>query len=116
AKIENGGRAVTRDNEGNLKEFIIGEIEDSDETGTYKRVFAEGGEYELNDEFLPSYIQSSVTLRQSMTAVLQGTRWQLGETDINHSRSIDLKNMSVKEAVVELVNQYGGEVNYRVET
>jgi len=59
ALIVNDGRAVTEDIDGNYMEFIIRVIDDDyGSGGTFKRVEAEGAEYELIDEFLPEYTQA----------------------------------------------------------
>lgn len=114
--IENEGRAVVRNIDGQYMEFIIRSIEDTDEDGTYKHVFAEGGEYELIDEFLPGYKNASVDLKTALTTVLQGTRWKVGMIDDPYfQKPVDLKNGTKKEAVVNLITQFGGEVRYRVE-
>lgn len=117
AKIENEGRAVTTDIDGNYMEFIIRNIEDIyGAEGLFKSVKGEGGEYELIDEWLPSYIQPRVSLKTALTAVLQSTRYELGEIDdFYHDQSVDLRHMTVRQAVNELINQWGGEVRYRVE-
>lgn len=116
ALIENDGRVVTRNVDGDYMEFIIRHIEDIDDNnGTIKSVKAEGGEYELIDEFLPEYVQASVDLETALTAVLQGTRWQVGECDNLLERPVDLRNVSVKNAVYQLLNIFGAEVKYRIE-
>lgn len=116
ALIENEGRAVVKDVDGEYAEFIIRVIEDIDDSaGTIKRVEAEGGEYELNDEFVPQYIQPNVDLRTALGAVLQGTRVEVGRVEGYESHSVDLRNVSVKNAVYELLNIFGGERKFRVE-
>ena len=110
------GRLVTRNNEGHYKEFIIREVEDDDSGGRYKRVFAEGSEFELIDAYLFSYVQSLTTLEKALSTILQGTRWKIGEIDnFYENNSVNLKHMSKRKAVNELINIWGGEVQYRVE-
>lgn len=118
SKIENEGRLVTRDSDGELKEFIIRNIEDSyDDNGARKIIEGEGGEYDLIDDFLPGYSEPSVFIQDALSAVLQGTRWSVGHVDaFKQQRSIDLKNVSVRKAVTEIINKFDGEVKYRIET
>lgn len=116
-RIENEGRAVTRDIDGNFMEFIIREVDDIYGDGSIKSVFAEGGEYELIDTFLPSYVQANVDFETALKAVISGTRFEIGDIDkFYETKSVDLKRMSVRRAVNELINMWGGEVRYRVET
>jgi|GEM_PF-6201374 len=116
AAIQNDGRAVVRDIDGDYREFIIRVIDDADSGSSFKTIQAEGAEYELIDEFLASYVQPNVDLEIALSAVLQGTRWQIGQIEnFWDLRSVDLRNMTVKEAVYQLVKQFGGEVAYRVE-
>lgn len=116
--IQNEGRAVTTDNEGNFREFIVRTVEDiHGDNGSVKEVFAEGSEYELIDEWLPSYVQTSVDLPTALGAILQGTRFEVGEIQDKYSvQPVELKFMSKRKAVNELIKQWKGEVRYRVET
>ncbi|MDV2683798.1 phage tail spike protein [Alkalihalophilus lindianensis] len=117
ALIEMDGRAVTRDPDGNLVEFIIRIPEDEDgPDGPMKHIFAEGGEYELIDEWITGYRVPSVDLKTALAAVLQGTRWSVGEVADLGKRSLDLVDMSVKEAISELLDAFNGEIGYRIET
>ncbi|SET84506.1 phage minor structural protein, N-terminal region, partial [Oceanobacillus limi] len=114
--IENDGRVITKDADGNFMEFIIRIIEDMDDiNGTFKFIEAEGGEYELIDEFLTEYVQASVDLATALSAVLQGTRIEIGEVEYMGEKPVSLKNMSVKQAVYELLNIFGAERRYRVD-
>lgn len=115
--IENEGRVVARDTQGNYREFIIRVIEDEyGSAGKFKRVEAEGSEYELIDEWLPSYRQSSVTLPTALSAILQGTRWEVGEIEDKYTpQPVDLRHMTKRRAVNELINLFDGIVSYRVE-
>jgi len=115
SKIENEGRVITRDIDGNFAEFIIREIEDIDDAGgTFKYVYAEGGEYELINEVLTGYTHSGVTIGTALNAILAGTRWEVGYVDDLGVKSVDLRYMTVKQAVYELLNAFKGEVRYRV--
>lgn len=115
--IENEGRIVARDTQGNYREFIIRVIEDEyGSAGKFKRVEGEGSEYELIDEWLPSYRQSSVTLPTALSAILQGTRWEVGEIEDKYTpQPVDLRHMTKRRAVNELINLFDGIVSYRVE-
>lgn len=115
ALIEPDGRAVIRDQDGELQEFIIRTPEDSYGNESMKIVSAEGAEYELIDEFLPGYKQANVELKTALTAVLQGTRWSVGEVDNYDSQPVNLKDVSVKKAVYQLTDIFGGERKYRIE-
>lgn len=116
ARIENEGRVVTRDMDGNFVEFIIREIEDDYSDDRFKSVTAEGGEFELIDEFLPGYTEANVDFETALEAILEGTRYKLGDVNIPHvEQSVDLKNMTVRKAVHDLIDQWHGEVRYRVE-
>lgn len=117
SRIVNDGRLVTRNENGDFMEFVIREIEDTFGDGRYKTIFAEGGEFELLDEFLPSYVQASVTLKEALDAILQGTRYEIGEIDTNFKRkSVELRHMSKRKAINEIINMWDGEIQYRVET
>lgn len=115
--IENDGRIVAPDIDGNFMEFIIRNIEDShDSSGLFKKIEGEGGEYELIDEWLTSYTQSSTTLSDALQAILEGTRWEIGEMDsFSKQESVSLKNVSVRRGITDLLNQWNAEVAYRVE-
>ncbi|PAM92438.1 hypothetical protein B4N84_23195, partial [Flavobacterium sp. IR1] len=77
--IENDGRAVIRDHDGNFVEFIIRTPTDiNDGNGPRKQVFAEGGDYELIDDFISGYQANEVTLSTALSTVLQATRWRVG--------------------------------------
>ena len=116
ALIENDGRAVIRDRDGNLVEFIIRLPEDSDgENGPEKHVFAEGGEYELIDEWLPGYTAANVTLKTALEAVLSNTRWSVGTVDDFGTQSVNIEPTTVKNAIIQLLEIFGGEIRYRVE-
>jgi phage minor structural protein len=116
AKIENDGRAVIRDRDGNLVEFIIRLPEDSDgENGPEKHVFAEGGAYELIDEWLPGYTAANVTLKTALEAVLSNTRWSVGTVDDFGTQSVNIEPTTVKNAIMQLLEIFGGEIRYRVE-
>jgi len=115
--IQNEARAVAQDNEGNWREFIIRKIEDVYDGPSAKEVYGEGGEYELSDEWLNSYVQPSVNLPNALGAILQGTRFEVGEVEDKYSvQSVELKRMSKRKAINELIEQWGGEVKYRIET
>lgn len=116
-KITNDGRVVTRDQDGNFMEFIIRNIEDVDGAeGPFKRVYAEGGEYELLDEFVHSYINVSTDIGTALRAILEGTRWEVGQiSDKEDYRSVEIKNKSTKYAVHYLLDLFKLEVRYRVE-
>ncbi|MGY0692995.1 phage tail spike protein [Virgibacillus sp. FSP13] len=115
ALIEPDGRAVIQDQDGNFVEFIIRQPEDSYGDMSTKIVFAEGADYELIDEWVPSYTQASVDLETALTAVLQGTRWSVGEIGYFGDKPVDLKRLSAKAAVHKLTEIFGGERRYRVE-
>lgn len=117
SRIENDGRLVTRNENGDFMEFIIREIEDDWGDGRYKKVMAEGGEFELIDEFIESYVQSNVSIDDALGTILQGTRYEKGEIDTFYEeKSVELKHMSKRKAINELINMWDGEVRYRVET
>ncbi|GAA0491388.1 hypothetical protein GCM10008986_16870 [Salinibacillus aidingensis] len=114
--IEPDGRAVIRDMDGNLVEFIIRSPEDVDDrNGTVKVVYAEGGMYELIDEWLSGYTAANVDPETALRAILQGTRWEVGHVDTFDNQSVDFEDITVKEAVHELANMFSGELRYRVE-
>src|SRR5699024_7545831 len=116
-RIENEGRAVTRDIDGNFMEFIIREVDDAYGDDSIKTVFAEGGEYELIETFLPSYVQANVDLETALKSVISSTRFEIGDIDTFYeTKSVDLKRVSVRKAVNDLIDMWGGEVRYRVET
>ncbi|GAB4073660.1 hypothetical protein GCM10028778_11630 [Barrientosiimonas marina] len=117
-KIENEGRLVTRDSDGDLKEYVIRKVKDKDKAGKSTKVIeGEGGEYDLIDDFLEAYTVSSAHLKDALETVLQGTRWNVGHVDVfKQQRSLDLKNMSVRKAVTQIVNKFDGEVKYRINT
>lgn len=116
AHIENKGRAVIQDKEGDYREFIIQEVEDDySSDGAFKNVYAEGSEYELIGRWLPSYVEDSVDIRTALESIVQGTRFEVGivEDQITH-KSVELKHMSKRKAVNELLNLFNCEVKYRV--
>lgn len=114
--IENDGRAVIRDQDGNLVEFIIREPDDTnDASGPIKRVFAEGGDYELIDEWMTGYKANNVTLKTALEAVLSRTRVSVGDVDDFGTQSVDIKPTTVKNSVYQLINLYGAERRYRVD-
>lgn len=115
--IENEGRLVTKDEEGNFREFIIRSVEDEfSDDGLTKVVEGEGSEYELIDEWLEGYTESNVSFETALEAVLQGTRFEIGEMDkFSRKQSVDLKHMAVREAVNKLIEQWDADVQYRVD-
>lgn len=115
--IENDGRIVTRNADGEFMEFIIREVKDVDgSSGTIKDIYAEGGEYELIDEFLTGYTASDVEIGEALETILEGARWDVGKVEsFIGSQSIDLENMSKKKAIYELLNQYDCDIKYRIE-
>lgn len=115
--IQNDGRVVVKNVDGEFAEFIIRIVEDLDGSdGPYKRVEAEGGEYELIDEWITGYKADNTTLRTSLTTIVSGTRWTMGQVDDFGYASVTLLHMTVKEAIYHLITIFGGEVRYRVET
>lgn len=114
--IENDGRAVVRDREGNLNEFIIREPNDfNSDSGPTKEVFAEGGDYELVDEWMSGYKATNVTLETALSAVMSGTRYTLGTVDDFGTESVDIDPTNVKDAIHQLLSIFGGERRFRVE-
>src|SRR5699024_423452 len=113
--ITNEGRAVAVDKKGFYREFIIRVVKDTSDEFLFKRVEAEGSEYELIDEWLPKYEQVSTNLKTALGAILAPTRFEVGQIDDPYSvKPVKLKHMSVRQAVNELIKQFGGEVRYRV--
>lgn len=114
--IENDGRAITRDRDGNLVEFIIRIPEDhNDSNGPRKYVTAEGGDYELIDEWMPGYKANNVTLFTALEGVLSNTRVAPGIVDDFGTQSVDLPPMTVRGAVQELIKLFGGQRRYRID-
>jgi phage minor structural protein len=114
--IENDGRAVIRDHDGNFVEFIIRTPTDiNGQGGERKQVFAEGGDYELIDDFISGYQANEVTLSTALSTVLQATRWSVGRVANLGRYNVNLKDITVKEAVMQLLDLFGGEVRYRIE-
>ncbi|SDO78808.1 phage tail spike protein [Halobacillus aidingensis] len=114
--IQNEGRAVIVDRDGHLVEFIIREPRDRNGTeGPEKEVFAEGGDYELIDEWIGGYKADNVTLETALKAVLSGTRVSVGEVDDFGTQSVNIGSTSVKNAVYELIKLFGGERRLRVD-
>ena len=116
ALIENDGRAVIRDQDGELVEFIIRQVHDINEgNGPEKRVMAEGGDYELIDEWMTGYVGDNVSLQTALQYVTQGTRLSVGSIDDFGTQSFTILPTTVKNAILQLLSIYsGGEVRYRV--
>src|SRR5699024_7839021 len=113
--ITNEGRAVAVDKKGFYRAFIIRVVKDTSDEFLFKRVEAEGSEYELIDEWLHKYEQVSTNLKTALGAILAPTRFEVGQIDDPYSvKPVKLKHMSVRQAVNELIKQFGGEVRYRV--
>ncbi|WP_079479728.1 phage tail spike protein [Halobacillus salinus] len=114
--IENEGRAVIRDRDGNLVEFIIREPYDRNgSSGPEKEVTAEGSDYELIDEWIGGYKADNVTLRTALTAILSSTRFEVGEVDDFGTQSVDIPPTTAKNAIHQLIELFGGERQMRVE-
>lgn len=90
--------------------------DDFSSDGAFKNVYAEGSEYELIGRWLPSYVEDSVSIRTALEAIVQGTRFEVGivEDQTTH-KSVELKHMSKRKAINELLNLFNCEVKYRVE-
>lgn len=117
ALIENDGRAVIKDQDGDLLEFIIRQVHDINEgNGPEKRILAEGGDYELIDEWMTGYVGNNVSLQTALQYATQGTRWTVGVIDDFGTQSFTIKPTTVKNAIIQLLNIYGGEVRYRVKS
>lgn len=116
--IEINGFTAIRDSNGNLLPFKIRNVEDERMNGTLvRRVFAENAGMELLDDIVRPTVMVGVNAIQALSSVLAGTRWEVGTVEWTGTKDIEVSGYeTVLKVVLDIVNRFGGEVLFRVET
>lgn len=116
--IEINGFTAIRDSNGNFLPFKIRNVEDERINGTLvRRVFAENAGMELLDDIVRPTVMVGVNATQALSSVLAGTRWEVGTVEWTGTKDIEVSGYeTVLKVVLDIVNRFGGEVLFRVET
>lgn len=115
--VQNGNLVGYKDQDGNFQLFEIRTAEEHHANTLYKVVTAfHAGPTMLADDWISNLTISSADASTALSQVLDGTLWQVGNVTVNTTESLGIKRSSVTGALSALVNQWGGEIRYRVTT
>lgn len=104
-----------QDLDGNWNEFVIRHIEDEHADGLFKRVTCESSSLELNDYVIRDIRPENRDAAYMLNQILQGTRWSVGNVTVAGINTHVFYNKSVLECIHEVVDLFGGELQFRTE-
>ena len=113
--IEKKDRIIFKDRQGNWKEFIVSEIiTEHTEEGLKTTLHCESSFYELFGDFVEDKKPRDATAQQALLSILENSRWQVGIVDDLGTNSTNFYRQSVKEAVHQIAEIWGGEIRTRI--
>ncbi|MEW9503234.1 phage tail spike protein, partial [Jeotgalibacillus marinus] len=104
-----------KDEDGELRLFVIKELEEVHDDVLYKEVFCKAAWMdELEDEVLEESNAQDQTMEDALSEALQSTRWQVGEVAELGLNDADFYFESVLSAINKILSTWGGEVKDRI--
>jgi phage minor structural protein len=106
---------LIQDPDGNWQEFVIREIEDKHTDRLERRAICEHAYTELLDTIIRDKRPTSDATGM-LTQILQDTRWSVGDVTVPASTTTHIfYNKSALECIHEIVDLFGGELQFRTE-
>ncbi|WP_058989989.1 phage tail spike protein [Anaerococcus rubeinfantis] len=115
-EVEYGQRIVFKDKNGLWNEYIIIDYFKNHENAdvTYS-VYCEDSTSELYWYFIDDLKPRNATCSSVLRRILEGTRFEVGYVDDFPKKSFNLYRESVKSCLWKILDQYGAEINVRIE-
>lgn len=114
--VKEENQVAFKDKDGFFRLFIIRETDSSDgENGPEIVAFCEPSFMELDDEPLEDIRPYNTTAAEALTRALAKTRWKTGTVAQLGTNSTNFYYISVKSAIEEIINTWGGELRDRIE-
>lgn len=113
-QIEKEYKLLYQDNSGTWFEYDIKEIEEEKVDGIVKKhLFCEHSFYETLGDYIADK-RPSGSAKFALGVALNPTRWEVGIVDDLGESSTNFYRISAKEAVAKVVENWGGELRYRI--
>lgn len=114
--VKEENQVAFKDKDGFFRLFIIRETDSSDgENGPEIVAICEPSFMELDDEPLEDIRPYNTTAAEALTRALAKTRWKTGTVAQLGTNSTNFYYISVKSAIEEIINTWGGELRDRIE-
>ena len=112
-----GDRIVWADAQGAVHEHIVDEMErvHDDEGRPYTSLTCINSVAELWDDYIEDK-RPSGSAAVALASILAATRWEVGTCDLEASASHTFYHLSAREALGELLDAWGGELETAIET
>lgn len=104
-----------RDPDLNWQEFIIKEVDDSHESGLFKKVYCEHSSSELLDFVVEDIRPENKPVDFILDQILSGSRWEVGNVTAGGDYSHVFYHVNKLQAIHDLVDLCGGELAFRTE-
>lgn len=105
------------DIDGHLQVFEIVDVEETHDDYQEKAVYCEHISYELLDaKRIRNARPTNATARQALTQALEITNWKVGEVADLGLASVNFYRLAPKEALQKIVQTWGGDLQFRLET
>lgn len=114
ANIIEGNFVGFKDIDGNFQMFQISRVEETHSDILMKYVFCDHVFYELNDEFITSISQTATSATLALTAVLTGTRWEVGTITTSGTHDFSVTRNSALYGVQHILSIWDCELNVRL--
>lgn len=95
--------------------FTIEEVKTSYSDSNEVNVFCQHDHYSLNDKIIEDKRIVEGTCEEALTKALEGTKYKVGIVDEFHIDTLNYYFISSLKAINEIVNTYGGELDFRFE-
>ncbi|PAF13409.1 hypothetical protein CHH59_13865 [Shouchella clausii] len=113
-EIVEGQQVAFYDVDGDFQLFEIVVVEDRHGEAAYKTVICEHAVNELLDEHIEHILYNQTNVRQALSSILAGTRWQPGVVAELGEAPVAFSQTNAKYCVAELLNTFKGELRCRV--
>lgn len=115
-EVEFGQRVLFMDKEGLWNEYIIIDyFKNHTDAGVEYSVYCEDCTSELYRSFIEDMKPKDETCSSVLMRVLEGTRFEVGRVDDFGLKSFNLYRTSVKSAIWKMIEEYGAEINVRLD-
>ncbi len=113
--LSKGQRIVYMDSTGRYREFIVSEVEESDETGVPVTIATcEDSIAELLGDVLVEKEPEGTALA-CLTSALSSSRWVAGTVDVPGTARMSFYHVSARQAVNDVVERFGAELSTTIE-